>query len=70
MGLSEPPSTFGKYKPIAKLGQGGMARVFLALSAGPGGFHKLVVLKEILEEFADQPAFVGCSSTKPVWLRA
>ncbi len=36
---------FGKYNLIASLGQGGMANVFLALMAGPSGFHKLQVIK-------------------------
>lgn len=33
------------YRPILALGEGGMARVFLAHGAGPSGFRKLVVLK-------------------------
>jgi eukaryotic-like serine/threonine-protein kinase len=37
----------GKYHPIAALGSGGMSKVHLAVVRGPGGFHKLVVLKEL-----------------------
>ena len=33
------------YRPLLELGEGGMARIVLALAAGPGGFNKLVVLK-------------------------
>jgi serine/threonine-protein kinase len=40
----------GKYELIASLGQGGMANVYLALSAGPGGFNKLLVLKLLRED--------------------
>lgn len=35
------------YRPLLELGEGGMARIVLALAAGPGGFNKLVVLKVI-----------------------
>ena len=38
-------SSFGKYRLIASLARGGMARVYLALMAGPADFHKLLVLK-------------------------
>jgi len=47
----------GKYQIIAKLGQGGMARVHLALSAGPAGFSKLMVIKELKEELVGDPEF-------------
>jgi serine/threonine-protein kinase len=54
------PSTivFGRYRLVAELGQGGMAQVFLALSQGPVGFNKLVVLKLIREQFAEDPEFL------------
>ncbi|MEM9693403.1 MAG: protein kinase [Myxococcota bacterium] len=35
----------GKYRLIAEIGRGGMASVYLAVSRGPGGFNKLVVIK-------------------------
>lgn len=35
----------GKYRPIAALGSGGMANIYLAVMQGRGGFNKLVVLK-------------------------
>jgi serine/threonine-protein kinase len=47
-----------KYRPLARLGQGGMAQVFLAIASGPVGFSKLVVIKEIRDEYADDPDFV------------
>ena len=49
---------FGKYRLVAELGQGGMAQVFLALASGPVGFNKLVVLKLIREQFAEDPEFL------------
>jgi serine/threonine-protein kinase len=35
---------------IASLGQGGMAKVYLALMAGPAGFNKLLVVKALRED--------------------
>jgi serine/threonine-protein kinase len=39
-----------KYKVLASLGEGGMALVFLAMSAGASGFAKLVVVKMLRPE--------------------
>ncbi len=49
---------YGKYRPIAELGHGGMAEVFLAVSSGPAGFNKLVVVKQIRPQFAEDPDFL------------
>jgi serine/threonine-protein kinase len=43
----------GKYRPIALLGEGGMARVYLAVMKGPGGFTKLLVIKSLRESLED-----------------
>jgi serine/threonine-protein kinase len=37
----------GKYTPLARLGNGGMADVFLAVARGPMGFNKLTVVKRL-----------------------
>jgi len=50
-------NTLGKYRPIAELGRGGMAVVYLAASQGPRGFSKLVVVKELKEDFTQDPEF-------------
>jgi eukaryotic-like serine/threonine-protein kinase len=55
--VSSENRELGNYRLIARLGAGGMARVHLALSRGAGGFQKLVVLKTLREEFADDPEF-------------
>jgi len=63
------PTTVGKYRLLAELGQGGMARVFLAVAHGPSGFSKLVVLKmvrshltedaDMLQMFLDEARLAG-----------
>jgi serine/threonine-protein kinase len=49
----------GKYRLIAELGHGGMAEVFLAVVRGPAGFNKLVVIKQIRPQLAEDPEFLG-----------
>lgn len=49
----------GKYRIIAKLGQGGMATVFLSIAAGPVGFNKLLVLKLLKEELESDSEFLA-----------
>src|SRR6185369_6095624 len=44
---SRPPLALGKYTPFARLGNGGMADVYLAAARGPVGFNKLVVIKRM-----------------------
>jgi len=45
----------GGHKIIAKIGRGGMADVYLAFTPGPCDINKLVVIKRLLAEFAEQP---------------
>jgi len=47
-----------KLQILRRLGQGGMAEVFLARQVGLKGFEKYVVVKKILENLASQPDFV------------
>jgi serine/threonine protein kinase len=49
----------GKYRLVAELAQGGMGNVHLAVAQGPGGFSKLVVVKELKPELCDDPAYVA-----------
>jgi len=49
----------GQYSIIAKLGQGGMAGVYLAVARGPvSDFHKLVVLKRLHDTLREDAGFV------------
>jgi len=49
----------GKYRLLAELGHGGMAQVYLALAKGVAGFNKLVVVKKIHTDLAEDPDFVN-----------
>ena len=53
--LRAPEMRLGKYMPIADLGQGGMADVFLAIARGPSGFNKLTVVKVLRPHLAIDP---------------
>ncbi len=45
---------FSKYRLLARLGSGGMAEVFLAVTGTPGGFNKLQVLKVLRSDLPEQ----------------
>lgn len=49
----------GRYHPLAELARGGMGNVYLAVTHGPGGFQKLVVLKELKPEFCRDRTYVA-----------
>src|SRR5215471_23189 len=52
-------TTLGKYEILRRLATGGMAEIYLARVRGAAGFEKLVVLKRILPNVAEDPAFVN-----------
>ena len=45
----------GKYRILAKLGEGGSATVYLAVARGLSGFSKLLVLKTLKQEVGPDP---------------
>lgn len=50
---------FGKYLLHERLGMGGMAEVFRATYNPEGGFQKVVALKRVLPQFAEDEAFIS-----------
>src|SRR5262245_58077636 len=48
----------GKYELIARIGEGGMAEVYLARKTGPLGFQKVVLVKTIHPHLAREQEFI------------
>ena len=53
------PHHIGRYDVVSLLGEGGMARAYLAVSRGPAGFNKLAVIKQILPSLASDADFIA-----------
>ncbi|MCA9693653.1 MAG: serine/threonine protein kinase, partial [Myxococcales bacterium] len=53
----ELPRTIGRYTLTRKIGEGGMAEVYLGHASVAEGLHKPVVIKMIRREFAQRPEF-------------
>src|SRR3990172_3029372 len=54
-------SSIGRYRLIADIGRGGMSDVFLAVTSGSeatAGFQKLLVVKLLRADLAEEPEFV------------
>ncbi len=49
----------GKYHLIAQLARGGMGDVYLAAAQGPGGFNKLLAVKELKADLSDDENYVA-----------
>ena len=56
--MSEPDHQFGRYRLLGTMGSGGMARLYLALMTGAGGFSRVVALKRVLPQFAASQDFI------------
>ena len=54
----EAGRTLGKYRLIDEIARGGMGIVYLAMVQGPGGFNKLVVVKELKPDLVEEPSFL------------
>ena len=57
--LQPAPERIGRYDVVTLLGEGGMARAYLAVFRGPAGFNKLAVIKQIRPELAWDRDFVA-----------
>jgi serine/threonine protein kinase len=51
------PTTFGRYRLLGRIGEGGMAEVYRALMTGPEGFERELVLKRILPRLSETGDF-------------
>jgi serine/threonine-protein kinase len=49
----------GKYRLVAELARGGMGNIYLAALQGLGGFNKLLVVKELKPDLADDDTYVS-----------
>ncbi|HMC93395.1 MAG TPA: protein kinase, partial [Polyangia bacterium] len=58
-----PMTTFGRYRLLGRIGEGGMAEVYRALMTGPEGFERELVLKRIL------PRLSGTGDFKTMFIR-
>jgi len=60
MSIAQLPNEveLGRYRLTARLGQGGMAELFLARLVGVAGFEKLVAIKRMLPHLSSDPSFV------------
>jgi serine/threonine protein kinase len=56
--MTAPAARVGRYELVRRLAAGGMAELHLARMAGPPGFEKQVVVKQILPIFSATPAYV------------
>jgi formylglycine-generating enzyme required for sulfatase activity/serine/threonine protein kinase len=57
--VTDAATIAGKYRLLGELGVGGMATVYLAMASGPASFRKLVVVKQIRADAAEDPHFVA-----------
>ncbi len=55
----EPASQLGRYRLIAELAHGGMGDVYLGVAQGPGGFNKLMVIKQLRPALAEDEQFLA-----------
>jgi eukaryotic-like serine/threonine-protein kinase len=53
-----PGSFIGKYVVVRKIGEGGMAEIYLATHKGPEGFERELCIKRIREFLSNDPHFV------------
>src|SRR5215471_20990890 len=55
---SQTPERLGRYLLIERIGAGGMAEVFRAVTFGWEGFRRVIVVKRIRRELSQAPEFL------------
>jgi len=56
--VSEPQKILGRYQLLDRISIGGMAEIFRAKARGAADFEKIVAIKRILPQMADDQEFV------------
>ena len=56
--LTSTQTSFGQYRLLKRIAQGGMAEIFRALALGSHGLTKLVAIKRMLPQYSSDPRFV------------
>jgi tRNA A-37 threonylcarbamoyl transferase component Bud32 len=57
-GLTGLPIPFGRYQILELIAVGGMAEVYKASESGPGGFHRVLVIKRVKSKYASDRGFI------------
>ena len=58
--LHQPPTVvLGRYEVLKRLASGGMGEIYLARQVAVAGFERLVILKSILPDLADDPSMLS-----------
>jgi serine/threonine protein kinase len=57
-GILSEPKPFGKYYLLERISVGGMAEIFKAKAFGVEGFERLLAVKRILDQIAEDEAFI------------
>jgi tRNA A-37 threonylcarbamoyl transferase component Bud32 len=52
-------TSVGRYKVIDRIGQGGMAEIYSAVTTGEGGFRRSVVIKRLRPQLTEDPVAVA-----------
>jgi serine/threonine-protein kinase len=56
---ADSPKDFGRYELIEQIAAGGMAEIWLARQSSEVDFHRIVVVKKLNEDLAEDERFVG-----------
>lgn len=51
-------TTIGQYEILGRMGVGGMAEIFRARAHGPRGYHRELIIKRMLPQWAADPNFI------------
>ena len=55
--MNSTPANIGRYTILERLAMGGMAQVYLGYEEGQSALNRLVVIKQILPQYAEDESF-------------